>query len=84
MESERSRPADLGAEHRTEAAESVRLAIRESFTGPTGLTPPQVAIRTLEAIRSGRFWIITHPGERPLVEARFAGALAEFPTGEPS
>jgi NAD(P)-dependent dehydrogenase (short-subunit alcohol dehydrogenase family) len=84
MESERSRPADLGAEHRTEAAESVRVAIRDSFTGPTGLTPAQVAVRVLEAVRSGRFWILTHPGERPLVEARFAGALEEFPTGESS
>jgi NAD(P)-dependent dehydrogenase (short-subunit alcohol dehydrogenase family) len=81
MESERARPAELGAEHRTEVAESVRLAIRDSFTGPTGLTPAQVAVRTLDAIRSGRFWIITHPGERPLVETRFAGALGEFPDG---
>lgn len=79
MESERGRPAELGAEHRTEVAESVRLAIRDSFTGPTGLTPAAVAVLTLEAIRAGRFWIITHPGERPAVEARFAGALAHFP-----
>jgi len=81
MESERGRPAALGVEHRTETAESVRLAIRDSFTGPTGLEPAQVAIRTLEAIRAGQFWIITHPGERPLVETRFAGALGEFPAG---
>jgi hypothetical protein len=81
MESERGRPAALGSEHRTEAAESVRLAIRDSFTGPDGLTPAQVAARTLAAIRSGQFWIITHPGERPLVETRFAGALGEFPSG---
>jgi NAD(P)-dependent dehydrogenase (short-subunit alcohol dehydrogenase family) len=81
MESERGRPAALGAEHRTEVAESVRLAIRDSFTGPDGLTPAQVAVRTLEAIRSGQFWIITHPGERPLVETRFSGALGEFPQG---
>ena len=81
MESERGRPAARGAERRTETAESVRLAIRESFTGPTGLTPAQVAARTLEAIGSRRFWILTHPGERPLVEARFAAALDEFPPG---
>jgi NAD(P)-dependent dehydrogenase (short-subunit alcohol dehydrogenase family) len=80
MESERSRPAQLGSEQRTEIAESVRLSIRESFTGPDGLTPAQVAGRVLEAIRSGRFWIITHPGERASVETRFAGVLADFPT----
>jgi NAD(P)-dependent dehydrogenase (short-subunit alcohol dehydrogenase family) len=81
MESDRGRPPALGAEHRTEAAESVRMAIRDSFTGPAGLAPAQVAVRTLEAIRSGTFWIITHPGERPLVETRFASALSEFPEG---
>jgi NAD(P)-dependent dehydrogenase (short-subunit alcohol dehydrogenase family) len=79
MESERGRPAEFGTEHRTEVAESVRLAIRASFTGPTGLTPAEVAIRTLDAIRARRFWIITHPGERPVVEARFAEVLANFP-----
>jgi NAD(P)-dependent dehydrogenase (short-subunit alcohol dehydrogenase family) len=79
MESERGRPAAFGVEHRTEIAESVRLSIRESFTGPTGLTPAQVADRVLEAIRARRFWIITHAGERPVVEARFTEILANFP-----
>jgi NAD(P)-dependent dehydrogenase (short-subunit alcohol dehydrogenase family) len=79
MESERGRPAALGVEHRTEMAESVRLMIREGFTGPTGLKPAQVAARVLEAIHNGEFWIITHPGEAPTVEARFAGILAGFP-----
>jgi NAD(P)-dependent dehydrogenase (short-subunit alcohol dehydrogenase family) len=79
MESERGRPVALGVEHRTDMAESVRLMIREGFTGPTGLTPSQVAARVLEAIRNGTFWIITHPGEAPTVEARFAGILEGFP-----
>jgi short-subunit dehydrogenase len=79
MESERGRPSAFGVEHRTEVAESVRLAIRDSFTGPTGLTPAQVAERVLEAIRARRFWVITHPGEHPVVEARFADILANFP-----
>jgi len=81
MESERGRPAELGVEHRTEVAESVRLSIRDSFTGPTGLTPAEVATRVLAAIPAGRFWIITHPGERPAVEARVAGMLADYPAG---
>jgi NAD(P)-dependent dehydrogenase (short-subunit alcohol dehydrogenase family) len=82
MESERGRPGALGAEQRSEMAESVRLAIRDSFTGPTGLTPDQVAERVLEAIRTGQFWIITHPGERTIVEARCADVLANFPPGD--
>jgi NAD(P)-dependent dehydrogenase (short-subunit alcohol dehydrogenase family) len=81
MESERSRPEQRGVEHRQESAEAVRLAIRESFTGPTGLTPAQVAQRVLEAIGNGEFWIITHPGERAAVEARVTGMLDHFPTG---
>jgi NAD(P)-dependent dehydrogenase (short-subunit alcohol dehydrogenase family) len=81
MESERGRPPELGAEHRTELAESVRLSIRDSFTGPTGLTPAEVAARVLAAIRAGQFWIITHSGERPAVEARVAGMLADYPAG---
>jgi NAD(P)-dependent dehydrogenase (short-subunit alcohol dehydrogenase family) len=83
MESERSRPAERGIEQRKESAEAVRLAIRDSFTGPTGLTPRQVAERTLEAIRTGEFWIITHPGEQSAVEARFTNALAHFPPVDP-
>jgi NAD(P)-dependent dehydrogenase (short-subunit alcohol dehydrogenase family) len=79
MESERGRPAELGSEHRTEMAESVRLMIRDGFTGPTGLTPAQVAVRVLDAVRNRTFWIITHPGEAPMVEARFAGILEGFP-----
>jgi hypothetical protein len=35
---------------------------------------------TIDAIRAGQFWIITHPGERAAVEARFTEALANFPS----
>jgi NAD(P)-dependent dehydrogenase (short-subunit alcohol dehydrogenase family) len=79
MESERGRPAALGVEHRTETAESVRLSIKDSFTGPDGLEPSQVAARVLDAIRNGEFWIVTHPGERPSVEARAKAILDAFP-----
>lgn len=84
MESERGRPATLGREHRTETAEAVRLAIRQSFNGPTGLTPDQVAARVLDAIRSGDFWVLTHPGERPAAEERITEMLAAFPDADPA
>jgi NAD(P)-dependent dehydrogenase (short-subunit alcohol dehydrogenase family) len=80
MESERSRPPALGVEQRTEAAEGFRLAIKGSFTGPAGQSPEAVAATTLDAIRADRFWIITHAGERPIVEARNAEMLACYPT----
>jgi NAD(P)-dependent dehydrogenase (short-subunit alcohol dehydrogenase family) len=79
MESERGRPADLGSEHRTEMAESVRLMIRDSFTGPTGKTPAAVAEMVLAAIRARRFWIITHPDENAALSTRFADILANVP-----
>ena len=79
MESERNRPASFGVEHRSESAESVRLMIREGFTGPTGQTPAQVAERVLQAVRNGEFWIITHDDLLPTVEARVTGMLAAFP-----
>jgi NAD(P)-dependent dehydrogenase (short-subunit alcohol dehydrogenase family) len=80
MESERNRPATLGSESRTEMAESVRLSIREGFTGPDGQPPSRVARRVLEAVRAGEFWIVTHPSERPLVQNRFEGIMASYPT----
>jgi NAD(P)-dependent dehydrogenase (short-subunit alcohol dehydrogenase family) len=80
MESERGRPPELGTERRTDDAEAMRLAIKSLCTAPdTGATPAHVAERTLAAIRAGEFWIIPNGGERPIVEARFAEALAGFP-----
>jgi NAD(P)-dependent dehydrogenase (short-subunit alcohol dehydrogenase family) len=79
MESERNRPASLGVEERREMAESVRLWIRDSFTGPDGQTPAQVADRVLAAIRADEFWILTHAGERPQAVDRVAAMLASFP-----
>ena len=80
MESERGRPAALGSETRTDMAELVRVAIRDSFTGPQGQPPSSVARRVLDAVRAGEFWIITHPFEKPMVEARVAGMMAAYPT----
>ncbi len=79
MESERGRPPELGSEHRTEMAESVRLMIRDSFTGPTGKTPAAVAEMVLAAIRAGQFWIITHPDENQAAQTRCSTMLASFP-----
>jgi NAD(P)-dependent dehydrogenase (short-subunit alcohol dehydrogenase family) len=79
MESERNRPAALGAEKRTEVAESVRLMIRDSFTGPTGKTPNEVAAIVLAAIRNRQFWIITHPDDNGAAHTRVSNMLASFP-----
>jgi hypothetical protein len=36
-------------------------------------------VRVLAAIRTRQFWIITHPGERPVFEARVNDILASYP-----
>jgi len=79
MEAERNRPAELGAEQRTDVAESVRLMIRDGLFGDDGRTPAEVAAMTLDAIRRDRFWIITHASARATLEARFAAILADVP-----
>ena len=79
MESDRTRPAALGVEHRTELADAWHGAIRDGLTGPTGQAPARVAERVLEAIRNGEFWIITHDDLLPVVRDRVTGMLAAFP-----
>ncbi len=79
MESERGRPTELGVEHRSDDAEAMRLAIRDTFVGPDGLPAAEVATRTLAAVRDGRFWILSHPSERQTVQNRFDEVLASFP-----
>jgi NAD(P)-dependent dehydrogenase (short-subunit alcohol dehydrogenase family) len=79
MEAERNRPAEFGAEQRTEVAESMRLMIRDGLYGDDGRTPEEVAAMTLDAIRRDRFWIITHASARATLEARFAAILADVP-----
>ena len=83
MESERGRPAELGVEHRTEVAESVRLAIRASFTGPTGLTPAAVAVRTLDAIRGGA--LLDHHPQRRAADGggAFCRCTCQLPLNHP-
>jgi len=79
MESERVRPAAFGVEQRTADSEGLRLAIKDSFSGATGLPASTVAERTLQAVRERRFWIFPHASERGIVEARVERMLDAFP-----
>ena len=76
---EEARDTALGIEQRTEMAEAWHGAIKEGLTGPTGLSPAQVADRVLQAIQNGEFWIITHDDLLPTVRDRVNGMLAAFP-----
>lgn len=77
-DAERVRPVASGVEQRTEMAEGMRQAVRDSLTGADSLSPETVAAMVLDSVRERRFWIITHPDGMG-VEARFAEILANMP-----
>ena len=79
MEGERNRPAAQGREARTDDAEQWRLAIKSGMTGPDGKEPAEVAAMVVDAVRTDRFWIVTHGDLRPAIEQRFADILAAVP-----
>jgi NAD(P)-dependent dehydrogenase (short-subunit alcohol dehydrogenase family) len=65
--SERNRPhgSQLSAnEH------AVISPLRESLDA-MGIPPSQVAADVVDAVRSGRFWIFTHPVTKPVARSRF-------------
>ena len=77
LEAERNRPN--GREVRTEAGEAFRVGVGESMTGLTGQTADQIAVKTLDAVREGRFWIFTHPEMKPILEMRLKEILDSYP-----
>jgi NAD(P)-dependent dehydrogenase (short-subunit alcohol dehydrogenase family) len=79
MEAERNRPRETGSETRTEDAEQMRLFIRSGFTGPQGKEPEEVAAMVVDAIKSERFWVITHADLADTIEQRFAGIVDAIP-----
>lgn len=76
MESERNRPTTLGVERRTEAGEGWRVGMRSGFGGPGSLSPRAVADQVVAAVRADRFWVLSHEGWEPALDARFAEILA--------
>jgi NAD(P)-dependent dehydrogenase (short-subunit alcohol dehydrogenase family) len=74
LESDRNRPARLvtGAERPrpAELAEVVEAKIRE------GLPPAEVARQVVDAVRTGRFYVLTHPEHADAIRERFEDVLA--------
>jgi NAD(P)-dependent dehydrogenase (short-subunit alcohol dehydrogenase family) len=79
LEAERNRPSESGTETRTPDAEQMRLYIRGGFTGPDGKEPEEIAAMVVDAVKSDRFWIITHNDLRSTIEGRVAGMLDAIP-----
>jgi len=76
-ESERNRPDDVAAVEPPEGvdAEAVRAFMRELVD--RGIDPAAVADQVLDAIRTGRFWILTHPGTLATAQKRWDAIASE-------
>jgi NAD(P)-dependent dehydrogenase (short-subunit alcohol dehydrogenase family) len=75
-ESERNRPpwAPARADVETDpAAQRVRSIVRQQIEG--GIEPDEVAAHVLDAVRSNRFYILTHPEWNAAIETRVRDIL---------
>ena len=68
----RNRPAEVAAAHTSTAVEDRFVANAGSLLANRGKDPAEVASMVLDAVRTNRFWIITHPGWFDVLEARVA------------
>ncbi len=78
MDSSRNRPAELQNAHEppitpeaTTRAEAMRQLVM------SGIPPEQVADNVFDAIRNEKFYILTHPHWKPLIQARMENILNE-------
>jgi NAD(P)-dependent dehydrogenase (short-subunit alcohol dehydrogenase family) len=70
-ESERNRPDDVAPVEAPEGVddEAIRAFMRDMVD--SGIDPAAVADQVLDAIRTRRFWILTHPGTLPTAQKRW-------------
>jgi NAD(P)-dependent dehydrogenase (short-subunit alcohol dehydrogenase family) len=79
LKSERNRPAELGASKLSR--DDIEAVMRSSDPANTTFIDPERAARAvLEAVRRDEPYVITHPGSKGLVEARFRALLAAYDT----
>jgi NAD(P)-dependent dehydrogenase (short-subunit alcohol dehydrogenase family) len=79
LDSDRNRPDRHGVETRSDGGEAWRDMARAGMRGPTGKQPSELASMVVDAIRTDRFWVLSHGDVLPIVEQRFAEILAELP-----
>ena len=79
MEAERNRPRELDNAAPYETAHPATIQIRETLRQlvEAGLAPSEVAGKVFEAIRNEKFYILTHPDWKPLVQKRMEDILQE-------
>jgi NAD(P)-dependent dehydrogenase (short-subunit alcohol dehydrogenase family) len=71
VDAERNRPAHVPASTGTTAETFTRRS--GQLLAAEGLSPATVAVEVVAAIRSNRFWVLTHPGWHDVLAARLDG-----------
>ncbi len=86
-ESGRNRPAELPAREAVDAAQAgvggPQLQTLMSERIAAGTPPPEIAAEVFEAVREGRFYILTHPEMKPAIESRFSAIMGDGVPGSP-
>src|SRR5512134_3515671 len=79
LKSERNRPAELGS---SKLSRDDALAVMRSSdpANTTFIEPERAARAVLEAVRRDEPYVITHPGSKGLVEARFRALMDAYDT----
>jgi NAD(P)-dependent dehydrogenase (short-subunit alcohol dehydrogenase family) len=79
LKSERNRPVELGTSKLSR--EDLTAVMRGGdAANATFIEPASAARAVLDAVRRNEPYVITHPGSKPLVEARFAALVAAYDT----
>jgi NAD(P)-dependent dehydrogenase (short-subunit alcohol dehydrogenase family) len=79
LRSERNRPAELGTSKLSREDISAVMSASDA-ANTTFIEPERAARAVLEAVRRDEPYVITHPGSRGLVEARFRQILDAYDT----
>jgi NAD(P)-dependent dehydrogenase (short-subunit alcohol dehydrogenase family) len=80
VDSDRNRPAELGPPAELEPTQAaVREVGRQRVE--SGIEPAEVAAHVVDAIRSGRFYVLTHPEMNDAIRRRAEEVLAGGPPG---
>jgi NAD(P)-dependent dehydrogenase (short-subunit alcohol dehydrogenase family) len=74
VDSQRNRPADSAAGH-IETPQGDRFWRSLTETLAVGMDPDEVGRMVLDAVRSGRFWVLTHPAMGALVRNQLDAML---------
>jgi NAD(P)-dependent dehydrogenase (short-subunit alcohol dehydrogenase family) len=77
IRSERNRPSELGSS-KLSRKDVDRLIAGGDEANQTAIQPARVAELVLDAVRQNQFYIITHPGSKPLVQKRTDELLAAY------